>query len=133
YGGFMIRTDYDLDGRPTANYVPRYDGAAYSNQALGSSTQTTQCPTGVTPQTVAGLPAAYQAYPSGVGVCATRVSYFPSGNRQQLRMPTSDGTDNRYVSYNYTEDNLVLSVDAPSPAGGRTTPARYVYDGRGKA
>jgi RHS repeat-associated protein len=80
---------------------------------------------------VAGVP----AYPSGVGVCVTRYQYDAGGRHTRTVLPTSNGTDNRFVAYAYTDDNLLASVDAPSPAqptGARTTAATYLYDGTGK-
>src|SRR5439155_7238925 len=94
---FMVRTDYDLDGRPTASFVPRYDGAAsgrHDDLSLtdpsGQNRQTTQCPTNPSPapQAVTGVP----GYPSTVGVCVTRGSYDPAGNRSTLTLPTATGS-----------------------------------------
>jgi RHS repeat-associated protein len=126
---FMVRTDFDADGHPATHYVPRYDTGAASDLGL-SSTQTSQCSAtpNPAPASIPGVP----AYPVGVGLCLTRVFYDPAGNRSQLRLPTSNGSDNRYVNFAYTPDNLLASVDAPSPAGGRVTATSYVYDGDAK-
>src|SRR5207302_10457740 len=90
--------------------------------------QAPQCPTSPCPQPVSGVP----AYPSGVGVCVTRYRYDPAGNHVRTVLPTSNGSDNRFVVYAYTDDNLLASVDAPSPAqttGARVTAMSYLYDG----
>jgi RHS repeat-associated protein len=126
---FMLRTDYDVDGRSAASYLPRYDAGAHSDLGLSSS-QSSQCPTGVAPQAVSGVP----AYPAGVGVCSTKYQFDYAGNRTRVTLPTSTGPDNRYLAYNYTDDNLVASIDSPSPvtAGARVTSASKLYDGDGK-
>ena len=130
---FMVRTDYDAAGRAIAQYVPRYDNtddsAKYSDLGL-SSTQTSQCPTGATPQSVSGVP----GYPTAAGVCITRVSYDPAGNRLRLTLPTALGGANRYLDYVYTDDNLVATANAPSPAtsGGRVAAATNLYDADAK-
>lgn len=128
---FMVRTDYDRNGRPTAQYVPRYDGTTSSDPGI-STTQTSQCPTGADPQPVPG--ASVPAYPSDVGGCVTRASYDDNGNLSRLTLPTSSGSDNRFVATSYTDDNLALSVDSPSPQtdGARVTSASYLYDGNAK-
>jgi RHS repeat-associated protein len=71
-------------------------------------------------------------YPSGVGVCVTRYLYDPAGNHVRTVLPTSNGSDNRFVVYAYTDDNLLATVDAPSPAqtsGARSAAMSYLYDG----
>jgi RHS repeat-associated protein len=114
---FMSRRDYDPDGRPIAEYVPRYDSAGHSDLGL-SSTQTTQCPTGVAPQqSVPNVP----PWPSGVGVCTTKLQYDADGNSIQMTLPTSNGSDNRYINYAYTNDNLLSTVCTPNPSGAATT------------
>jgi hypothetical protein len=127
---FMTRADIDQDGQTTAVFVPRYDAGAHSDLGL-SGTQAGQCPTNPSPQSVSGVP----GYPSGVGVCVTRYLYDPAGNHVRTVLPTSNGSDNKFVVYAYTDDRLVASVDAPSPAqatGARVTDASYLYDGVGK-
>ena len=126
----MMHTDYDQDGRPTAQYVPRYGSGNYADPGL-SQTQTGQCPTNPSPQAVPGV----HSFPSGVGVCVTRAQYDAAGNLSRMVLPTSSGSDNRYVARAYTDDNLLQSVDAPSPdpnSGARVTAAAYLYDGVGK-
>jgi RHS repeat-associated protein len=129
YAGLMTRTDFDLDGRPVARYTPRYDGAAYAD--LGSpdpnNTQKNQCPTTNQPQ---GTP----QYPSGVGVCVTRVTYDGNGNVTRLRLPTSNGSDNRYVDATYSDDNLLLTSDVPNPdqSTARLVSKTFLYDGPGR-
>ena len=114
---FMSRRDYDADGRPIAEYTPRFDGAAHSDLGL-SSTQTSQCPTGVTPQQSApNVP----SWPAGVGVCTLKLQYDADGNTSQVTLPTSNGLDNRYVTYTYTNDNLVSMVCTPNPSGAAST------------
>jgi RHS repeat-associated protein len=51
-----------------------------------------------------------------------------------VTLPTSVGTDNRFVTYAYTDDNLVASVSSPSPAtaGARVTSESYLYDASGR-
>jgi RHS repeat-associated protein len=127
---FMTRLDFDQDGRTAAVFQPRFDAAAHSDLGL-SATQTGQCPTGASPRAIPGVP----AYPSGVGVCVTRYGYDPAGNHVRTVLPTSNGGDNRFVTYNYTDDRRVASVESPSPAqttGGRVTAATYQYDADGK-
>jgi len=114
---FMSRRDYDADGRPIAQYVPRYDSTGHSDLGL-SSTQTSQCPTGVSPQqSVANVP----LWPSGVGVCTTKLQYDADGNTIQVTLPTSTGADNRYITYTYTNDGLLGTVCTPNPSGAATT------------
>ncbi|HEY4028371.1 MAG TPA: RHS repeat-associated core domain-containing protein, partial [Candidatus Dormibacteraeota bacterium] len=127
---FMTRLEIDQDGRTAAVFQPRYDAAAHSDLGL-SATQSAQCRTGASPQAVPGVP----AYPSGVGVCVTRYGYDPAGNHVRTVLPTSNGSDNRFVVYNYTDDRRVASVESPSPAqttGARVTAVTYRYDADGK-
>jgi RHS repeat-associated protein len=127
---YLTRTDYDPDGRPSTKYEPRYD-PAHPEPGL-SSTQATQCPSPprVTPANITGVP----NYPSGVGVCITQTSYDADGNHTKVVLPTSNGSDNRYVTYTYTDDNLLASVNAPNPASNGTlqVAVAYLYDGDGK-
>lgn len=127
---YLTRTDYDADGRPVTTYEPRYD-SSHPEPGL-SSVQASQCPSPprTTPTNMTGVP----NYPAGVGVCVTQTSYDFDGNRTKVILPTSNGSDNRYVSYSYTDDSLLAAVDAPNPAsnGTRETAASYIYDGDGK-
>lgn len=127
---FMVRIDYDADGRKLAQWVPRYDNSTHADVGLGSTTQSTQCPGNAAPQPVAGVP----AYPTTVGVCVTRSSYDYAGNRTKVILATSNGTDNRYLAYNYTDDRLVATISAPSPvtAGARVTSLTSLYDADGQ-
>ena len=121
---FLTVTNYDYDERPAAHWVPRYDNGAHSDIGI-INTQTTQCPTNAYPQ----------VYPSTIGLCVTRVAYDYNGNVTFLCLPTSHAcTDNRYVIYSYSNDNLVGSVSAPNPAsnGSQETVQTNVYDGDGK-
>src|SRR5579884_3869276 len=131
---FMVRTDYDADGRPTTQYVPRYDnsdfGGAYSDLGL-SSTQSQQCASGAqgkTPQSVAGVP----GYLGGVAYCVTQVSYDTDGNVSTVTLPTSNGSDGRKLTYTYFDDNTIATLNAPSPTGsGQITSHSYLRDGDG--
>jgi RHS repeat-associated protein len=123
---FLLRTDFDADGRPVAQYTPRYDGGTYGDTGIAGA-QTAQCPASA-PAGVWGLP----SYPTGVGVCTTKVEYDvdtnPLTNAQRatvrLHLPTTTSTDsNPYLVYNYTEDHLLSTVTGPTPPGGGT-PAR---------
>ena len=138
---FMARTDYDADGRPVLNFVPRYDSGSNSvapDPGLGASTnpnlQTSECTASPSPapQSLSNVP----AYPAGVGVCVTRASYDGVGNLTKEYLPTSNGSDNRWVQYSFTDDNLPLSTNEPDPttaSGNRlTTAVTYAYDGDGK-
>jgi RHS repeat-associated protein len=127
---FMTRADIDADARTTAVFQPRYDSSAHSDLGL-SGTQAAQCPTSPAPQAVPGVP----GYPAGVGVCVTRYQYDAGGRHVRTVSPTSNGSDNRFTVYAYTDDGLLASVDAPSPAatsGGRVTAGTYLYDGVGR-
>ena len=103
---FVTRTAYDADQRPITQDVPRYDtnDPALSDPGLGSA-QTQQCPTGAS------------GYPSSVGVCVTNLTYDAVGNAARLTLPTAPGGANRFIAYAYTDDNLLATVDAPSPNG----------------
>jgi YD repeat-containing protein len=126
---FMTRTDIDQDGRTTAVFQPRYDAGSHSDLGL-SATQSAQCMTNPSPQTVPGVP----GFPAGVGVCVTHYQYDAAGRHTRTVLATSNGSDNRYVDYSYTDDGLTAAVNSPSPAqnGARVTSASYLYDGDGK-
>lgn len=128
---FLSRAEFDFNGRMTASYTPRYDDSAASDLGL-TTTQTSQCPTSVRPtQTLAGV----GAYPASVGLCVTRMSYDDVDNLVQVRMPTStSSTDQRYIAWTYTADNLVRTVDTPAPAGSGQSRAvtTTFYDGEGR-
>jgi len=126
---FMLRRDYDVDGREVTDWVPRYDSSR-SQYSLTGLPDPGQCATGAAPQSISGVP----GYPSTVGVCVTRASYDYMANPTHVTLPTSNGADNRYVNLAYTDDHLVSSVDAPSPAtaGARVTADSYLYDADGK-
>jgi RHS repeat-associated protein len=125
-GKFVTRITYDSDQRRTAVFTPRYDTASVTDPN-GDSTQASQCATGAS------------GYASSTGVCVTRYAYYADGNLKTQTMPTSASTDpnspsdNRYVQYTYTDDNLTDTVSSPSPvtAGARVT-TRAVYDGDGR-
>jgi RHS repeat-associated protein/uncharacterized repeat protein (TIGR01451 family) len=135
YQVFMTRTDFDADGRPIIQYVPRYDNSAYGgsyNDLALSSTQGQQCAPNAQskiPQSVAGVP----GYLSTVAYCVTQVAYDFGGNRTSMIMPTSTGSDGRKVMYAYFDDNQVASVTIPSPTGTATATAHtYLRDGDGQ-
>lgn len=119
---YVIRIDYDVDGRPSVLYTPRFDPAASSATDLGSGAdpadvQASQCAPTNRPAAVLGSNPP-PAYPVGTGVCETTVTYDPAGNRSSLILPTAagSGSTNRHVDFSYTDDNLVSSVSAPNPA-----------------
>lgn len=142
------RIDYDLDGNAVATYSPRYDNASGSPTASISSVgsggdggtagnqQTTQCPTGSVVDQIRGL----ATYASTVGVCSTRATYNPVGKLLRQYLPnsaaTSGGSDNRYLEYSYTADNLTAKVTGPDPTNtsgaGRVDVATLTYDGVGR-
>jgi RHS repeat-associated protein len=127
----LQRTDYDKGGRPTIAFSPRYDPTAASD-LTDSTTQSTECPTGATPQAVAGV--AEPTYAATTGVCRTIVDYNANGDRSKLHLPTEPGSANRYLALTYTDDRLVSKVEAPSPAsdGARVDAATTAYDGEGR-
>ena len=128
------RVDYDLDARQTAIYTARYDDGTTSvgsgnDGAAGANQQTQQCATGQVVDAAPGL----APYSSDAGVCAMRTSYDPIGNISEQRMPTSSGSDNRYLTYTYTPDNLPSLVTGPDPNGsGRVSVAKSTFDGVGR-
>src|SRR5260370_27179533 len=123
----MLLTNSAVDGSVIVQWWPRYDSSTLSVLRIRRPPKTTQCPGNAGPQSVAGVP----GYPATVGVCVTRTSYDYAGNRANVVLGTSSGTDNRYITYNYTDDNLVASITAPSPAqaGARVTSLSSLYDG----
>jgi RHS repeat-associated protein len=136
---YVARTDYDVDGRPTLQWVPYADSSAAA--IPGGLNDPGQCPIPSgpgTPATAGGAP----GYPNTTRVCVTQAKYDSAGNRSQVILPTSatpaanppvSPSDNRYVSYTYTYDNLLAVVDAPSPdtSVSRATSFSY-YNGDGK-
>lgn len=133
---FSVRTSFDTDGRPVSQYAPRYDTTSAAEtppatEAVANADQAAQCAT--TENAAAGYVAGgASAY---IGLCVTKVSYDFDGNAVRVQLPTyTSAKTNRFTSYNYTEDNLLVSVDAPSPKldGARITAQRYVRDGEGR-
>jgi RHS repeat-associated protein len=124
---YMVRTNFDADARPIARFEPRYD-AAVPDPGL-NATQVAQCTTAAAPAQPPAPP-----YPSGVGLCVTQLQYDFAGNTTKEILPTSSGSDNRFVTYSYTDDNLVSTVNSPNPApaGGRVNSASNLYDGAGR-
>lgn len=134
---FMVRTDYDFDGRISAQYQPRYDSSTYSDLGgtYGSTSQTTQCSTTPAnpPATISGIP----TYPSGVGLCYERKTYDLDGRVLNDYLPTyNGGNTGRVLSYTYTDDGKVATLSGPDPSS-TTSPApaqtdfTYLYDGVG--
>lgn len=142
------RIDYDLDGKPTRTYSPRYDNTAGStvtslgagdDGGTGVDQQVEQCTTNRTTDSITGL----AAYGTNVGVCKVRATYDPAGNLKRQYLPTSStagsGSDNGYLEYSYTGDNLVAAVTGPDPSNSdsvsstaRVTVASNIYDGAGR-
>jgi RHS repeat-associated protein len=129
------RTDYNLDGQPSASYDPRYNDSNVADVSSGgdggtsSDQQTAECPTGADPDLAAGLP----GYGAAIGVCVTRSQYDPDGNFTRQDLPAPTGNTSRYLGYTYTDDDLPLTATAPDPDGsGRVTAHRYLYDGDGR-
>lgn len=122
---YVTTTAYDADDRLTSVSTPRYDSGNSSDQSVGGSTQATDCPTGGA------------GYPAGVGVCVTSYQYDGDNNktRETLATATAAGNSNRYISYTYTDDNLLSVENTPSPAqnGARVNDLTYLHDGNGKA
>jgi RHS repeat-associated protein len=125
---YMVVTTYDAGGRPSAQYVPRFDGSSSPDTGL-SSTQGSQCTTSARPPAVSGVP----SYNSDVAVCVTRLQRDAVGNVTQVTYPTSNGSDQRYMTASYTDDNLLAAQGTPDPStsGGRVTTS-YAYDAQGK-
>ncbi|MGH9186025.1 MAG: alpha/beta hydrolase, partial [Acidimicrobiales bacterium] len=122
---FLVRVDFDADGRVAAEYRGRYGSGVTDPTGGLSPEQAAQCPTGNPPGGAAGLP----AYAASTGVCRTSYQYDFVGNRIRHVLPTGPDPD-RYVLFAYTDDNLVGSVEAPNPTGsGRVTAASFGYDG----
>lgn len=125
---YMVRTDYDNADRPTTTYTPRYD-STHPDEAL-SSTQSTQCPTSprIAPASIPDVP----TYPGGVGLCIAQTGYDSNGNVAKRVLPTSNGSDNRYFTYAYSDDNLLTTVGGPNPSSsGQETISTYTYDADG--
>ena len=125
---------FDVDDRPVALAVPRYDSSAHSDPL--SRSQDAECPSGVSSVSVPGQAARALAVvpPSSVGVCLTAVDYDPAGNRAHLYTPAKlAGSDaNRYLTYSYSDDHLVASLDSPNPAGSGRVQSTFLYDGDAK-
>jgi RHS repeat-associated protein len=124
---FVVRIDFNADGQPVTQYVPRYDTSDPTASDLGLSTdQSSQC--------AANNTSGY--YPSSVGVCVTSVLHDAVGNIVRTTLATATGSgSNRYIAFNYTDDNLLASQDTPTPtqaSGGRVTAQSYLYDADGR-
>jgi uncharacterized repeat protein (TIGR01451 family) len=93
------RTDYDLDGRPSASYEPRYNDSNVADVSSGgdggttSDQQTSECPTGADPDLAVGLP----RYGSAIGVCITGSQYDSDGNLTRQDLPATSGDTSRYL------------------------------------
>jgi RHS repeat-associated protein len=136
---FMVRVDYDADGRPVTQWVPRYDtgdaavrfpptGLSTNYQVFtGQASQATDCPTGASPlESGYGAP----AYPATTGVCITAVNYDAAGRvtKQLMATAAGSGTSPRYNSFSYTDDGLVWTATTPDPSNDSnrvTTTSQY--------
>jgi RHS repeat-associated protein len=120
---YVTTNVYDNDDRLTTVDTPRFDGAAASDQSVGGSVQAGDCPTGAA------------GYPAGVGVCVTTYQYDGDNNKTRETLPTATSNSNRYITYSYSDDNLLLVENDPSPAqgGARVNDMTYLYDANGKA
>lgn len=134
---FMIRIDYDVDGRMSAQYTPRFDSTTHTDLGgtYGSTTQNTQCWTTQTtqPTTIPGIP----GYPADVGICYKQMFYDAKGQLVKEYEPTyNGGNTGRYLTYTYTDDGKPASLQGPDPSV-TTSPApqetiyTYLYDGIG--
>lgn len=144
------RVDYDLDGNSVAAYSPRYDnssGSATASVGAGNDgggsvdQQTAQCTNGRVADQAAGpantQSASHAALPVGygsqVGVCVTRSSYDPVGGLKRSWLAISNGSDNGFLEYTYTDDLLVATITSPDPnSSGRVTASTSRYDGSGR-
>ncbi|HET9732002.1 MAG TPA: fibronectin type III domain-containing protein [Acidimicrobiales bacterium] len=140
---YMIRTDYDVDGRPTTSFAPRYDNSNTNATDLGASldpanTQAAQCRTDLRPASTLYLPSGetVPAYAANEGVCEQVTQYDANGNKTKVVLATAAAstTSNRSVSYTYTDDNLVANITSPNAAsdGQQVTALTVLYDGDGK-
>jgi RHS repeat-associated protein len=135
---FMVRVDYDADGRPVTQYVPRYDtnDASVAPPGVtsvwpGQASQASDCPTNQSAQSVTGVP----NYRTTTGVCISSVAYDPDGRITRQLLPTAAGdwTSARKITYDYTDDGLVAVKNTPNPLGDDASPAKTTnyYDADG--
>ncbi len=132
---FMVRTDYDKDGRPFTQWVPRYD-ISDNEQALGvisvwsgQASQATDCPTGQ-----AGHVNGVADFPTTTGVCVTEVQYDAAGRVVKELLPTAAGSWSslRVDSFVYTNDGLVYEAITADPSNdGLTVQTISQYDADG--
>lgn len=130
---YVTRRDVDVAGRVSAVYTPRWDNrAATSDPGLGSTTQRDQCPRGASPIAVAGVEPWPNTETDHVGVCVSRYTYDPGGRLLHVDSPRP----NSRLTYGYTLDNLLRTVEGPQPGApdstARTTLATYEYDKSGR-
>ena len=121
---YSVAATYNADDEQTAVYKPRYDTSTLADPVGSGQTaaQSTECPTGYTSQ----------GFSSTTGVCVTTYTYDPVGNVARVTWPTDPG-GNTTTSNSYTDDNLLFTMQAPSPANGsQETTATYYYDADGK-
>ena len=109
---YLQRTDYDTDGRPIASSSRALTMARLRTRVMAAASSRESAQRLTRPRL---LLQACRRTPPGVGVCVTRFQYDYAGNLSRVYMPTSNGSDNRYVSYSYTDDNLVVQVSEPDP------------------
>jgi RHS repeat-associated protein/fimbrial isopeptide formation D2 family protein len=123
---YVVRTDFDRDGRPVLQLVPRYDTSAASDQNADAS-MSAQCGPGSV--------ATSHGYPATTGVCQTSVTYDAAGRSSVVRLPSYTASKtNRTLTYGYTDDNLLRTTTGPSPAsdGTQATLDTREYDGAGR-
>lgn len=142
---YLLRKDYDLDGRPVGQISPRYDTSAGHTDTGVASQQSAQCTTTV-PAYPNGQSWGLASYTAGTGVCVSTVAYDPAGVTNpvtgnnldivQLQLPTTTGSDSHpYVVYDSSEDHLPSAVTAPDPrssTGARVTVATTAFDADGR-
>jgi RHS repeat-associated protein/uncharacterized repeat protein (TIGR01451 family) len=146
---FMVRTDYDVDGRPIAQWVPRYETNGAVTDLSADGAQKAECPQidATYPQHhphIFDFPVGQPeppAYPDGLGVCLSRAEYDDAGRVTKVILPTAGWNrsnrepvdDDRHLTYSYTGDNLISGETTPSPENPELrAPTTYVYNGAGQ-
>jgi RHS repeat-associated protein len=140
---FLQRSDVDANGRTTAVYSP-HAGTGPSDDPTTAAVQPTECATRlidpthvrpeVTPAPVDGMP----DYDDTVAtICVTRTAYDAAGQAVTQTLPTaggaSPGATARQVTMTWTDDGLLASRGAPSPAAaGQIATTSTRYDATGK-
>lgn len=126
---FMLRVVHGRDGRPAAQYAPRADGPGgpLDDETGSPGAQAAECNS--TGPGAAGYPDAPPAYPAGVLLCASTMTYDDSGNPAVLTLPGG-----RALTYGYGPANELTTVTGPDPSGGTgtVTVAKYIRDAAGR-